>query len=351
MSSDDVYFQKTGHAIEFLQLLQNDSKLAHQCRATDLEGRLQIAADSGYDFSESDLRVAIRNWDYHGLWREWLSAGRISPSVEDLPPLFDSYPLTTRHVEQYQRDGHILLPGVLSPEEISAYRPVIRAAVERYNPENRAIADRDLQAFLLIVNLRVREEAARRFVLARRFAKIAADLMQVERVRIYLDEAFYKEPGGGKTQWHQDRLYFPLDTDEVVTLWMPIVDVTAQMGTLSFASGSHTEGDLGYQPISDAAEEYFSQFIEERGFTLAPSVDMEAGDATFHHGWVLHGAPPNTSTRPREVMTIVYYPDGTSLPKPNNIYQQRALELGFGGKSGDLAESPIHPVVYDSQVE
>src|SRR5512140_3690692 len=104
-------------------------------------------------------------------------------------------------------------------------------------------------AFIQVMNLWVRDEAVRRYVLARRFAKIAADLMGVKGVRIYHDQALYKEAGGGITPWHQDHYYWPMDTDNTITMWMPLMDITPEMGTLVFASGSQVNGHLGNIPI------------------------------------------------------------------------------------------------------
>jgi ectoine hydroxylase-related dioxygenase (phytanoyl-CoA dioxygenase family) len=81
-------------------------------------------------------------------------------------------------------------------------------------------------------------------VLSKRFARVAATLLDVESVRLYHDQALCKEPGGGRTPWHQDQYYWPLDTDRTITLWMPVVDVPADVGSMTFASGSHRLGDL-----------------------------------------------------------------------------------------------------------
>ena len=333
-------------AISFLEQLESDPALAERAVVTDLSGRLALAAQLGLTFVEADLRTVIRNWDYHGAWSRWLAPGRIREAVDDLPLLEEDYLLTQTHIEAFRRDGHVLLNGVLSASELAAFRPVVRRGVANFNPENASLAERDLKAFLLVLNLRVRDAAARRFALARRFGKIAAQLLGVKAVRIYLDEAFYKEPGGGVTQWHQDLIYFPLDTDQVITLWLPLVDTSAEMGTLRFASGSHREGNLGYQPLSDDSETHFHKFIAEHGYRITPSVDMKAGEVSAHHGWVLHGAPPNSGKNSREVMALVYYPDGTRIPEPENIYQQHAMQYGFKKHPGELAESHIHQVVY-----
>ena len=86
-------------------------------------------------------------------------------------------------------------------------------------------------------NLWTHDERVRAFVFARRFARAAAELMGVAGVRLYHDQALFKEPGGGITPWHQDQFYWPLDTDAHVTLWMPLVRVTPEMGPMTLRVG------------------------------------------------------------------------------------------------------------------
>ncbi len=267
----------------------------------------------------------------------------------DLPPLDSDYHLSPEQIAQYRRDGHILLHSVASPAEAAAYDPVISHAVEQYNTESRALAERDTygKAFLQVMNLWVHDEAVQRYTLARRFAKIAADLMGVAGVRIYHDQALYKEPGGGHTPWHQDQYYWPLDTNNALTLWMPLVDITSEMGTLTFASRSGAQGYLSKIPISDESEHYFQAWVDEKGFPLATNGDMTAGDASFHSGWVLHNAPGNATDTMRKVMTVIYFADDTHVIEPDNPNRMRDLERWLPDmKPGDLAASPLNPVVY-----
>ena len=265
------------------------------------------------------------------------------------PDLSSDYPLNPDSMACFRRDGHVLLRSVASPDEIDAYRPAILAARDRHGPEATPLEERDTygRAFLKGMNLWPKDDAVRQFVLARRFAKIAAELLGVDGVRVYHDQALVKEPGGGLTPWHQDQHYWPLATDHTLTMWMPLVDVTPEMGTLHFASGSHRGGYLGDLPISDASETRFEQFIRERGFVKAPGAAMAAGDATFHYGWTLHGAPGNSSPTPREVMTIIWFPDGTKVGPLDNANRQRDRDRWLPGlPPGDLAASELNPVVY-----
>ena len=361
-AGEQYFFEATAQAIGFLRRLDLDEQLQQRCMKTDLDGRLDIAFDLGYDFSVDNLLVAIRIWDYHGTWRQWASLGQVSGDVnnpmikhsdlESLPDLSKPYDLSDEQIQYYRENGHVMLPGVACQAEMDIYRPVIRDAVKRFEPENVEGIKAELSSFseagfISVLNLRNRDEACRRYVLSRRFAKIAADLLGVDRVRVYLDETFNKASGNCQTHWHQDNTYFPLDSDNVITLWMPLKDTTVNMGTLSFASNSHRERNYGYYPINKHSDEHFKQFINDKQFTIKTGAEMKAGDATFHNGWLLHRSAPNTSEQLREAMTIVYYPDDTNLVELDNTYLNRAIEYGFRAKPGDLASSPIHPIVFD----
>src|SRR5579883_2509176 len=140
------------------------------------------------------------------------------------------------------------------------------------------------------MNLWVNDEEARTFVHAPRFAHIAADLMGVDGVRLYHDQALYKEAQGGATPWHQDQYYWPLDTSNTITMWMPLVDVPIERGALTFATGSHKDGLLGHIEISDESQNQYENYVKQKGYPVVNDA-MKAGDATFHYGLTVHSAP------------------------------------------------------------
>lgn len=270
-------------------------------------------------------------------------------SATQLPDLSREYSLSPQQIESFRRDGHIMLRGVCSPEEVAAYRPVINAAADRFNTETRSLEQRDTygKAFLQIQNLWARDEAVRRFVLAQRFAKLAADLLGVDGVRIYHDQALFKEPGGGRTPWHQDQYYWPLDTDNTITMWMPLVDIPAEVGSMTFGTGSHKLGYLGKFEISDTSDEVFDAMIAEQGMKLANYGALLAGDATFHYGWTLHGAPGNPTRNLREVMTIIYHAADARVTEPDHENRVDDIRKWMPGlKPGDLAASELNPIAY-----
>jgi ectoine hydroxylase-related dioxygenase (phytanoyl-CoA dioxygenase family) len=266
--------------------------------------------------------------------------------TDQLPDLATDHPIDDAAVQRFTAEGHTLVRGLATPEEVAAYRRVISDATLRASTESRPLEERDTygKAFLQVPNLWRQDDGVARFVTAARFARVAARLLGVEHVRLYHDQALYKEAGGGRTPWHQDALYWPFDTDATITMWMPLVDVAEDMGGLSFASGSHRRRALGEHVISDASDDFFTDLLAQGEFPVAEPGPLPAGDATFHLGWTLHRARPNTSAVMREVMTVIYVADGVTVAEPANRDQAADLATWLPGHSpGDPVSGEFNP--------
>jgi ectoine hydroxylase-related dioxygenase (phytanoyl-CoA dioxygenase family) len=252
-------------------------------------------------------------------------------------------------IESFQRDGHVCIRGLASGEEIAEVRRPIQAAAARRTQGIAPPEERDTygRAFLQAMNLWRLDDDVRSFVFGRRFARAAANLLGVPAVRLYHDQALIKEAGGGLTPWHQDQRYWPLDTDRTVTMWMPLVDVPADVGTMIFASGSHRLGDLAGPVISDESHAVFSAAVQDLRLEELTHGSLAAGDATFHAGWTLHRAPPNPTAAARPVMTIIYFADGARVTEPTDDFQRFDLALWLKGlQPGDLAASDRNPLLW-----
>jgi ectoine hydroxylase-related dioxygenase (phytanoyl-CoA dioxygenase family) len=138
-----------------------------------------------------------------------------------------------------------------------------------------------------------------------------------------------------------------LDTDRTITMWMPLVDVPPEIGTMHFVSGSHQLGFLGEFKISDESEAFFEKMIADRGLQVETHGPLAAGDTTWHVGWTLHSAPPNPTGNMRSVMTVIYVADGARVGPADTPARQDDLGWWLPGlRQGDLVDSHLNPVVY-----
>lgn len=261
-----------------------------------------------------------------------------------------SYPITSDQVQQFDQQGFIRLGGVLSPDEIAQYKDEISSKVFELNTMHLPLEERSTyhKAFLQVTNLRKESELVDQFVRSRRLAQIAAELLQVDAVRIYHDQALYKEPSGGVTPWHADQYYWPLSSDRTVTIWIPLQDTPLEMGPLEFAVGSHTF-DYGRDlNIGDESERRIQTAVEAEGFPVDRE-PYQLGDVSYHLGWTFHHASPNESTAPRRVMTIIYADADIRPVAAKNKGQQDSLDITMAGVGlGEVLDTPDHPIVYSS---
>lgn len=267
----------------------------------------------------------------------------------NLPPLSDPHPIPPDAIASVRDKGHCVVRHLASHEEVEAFRPAIEAAVRRHAENQVPLEQRGTygKAFLQVTNIWQHDDIVKRFVFAPRFAKAAADLLGVSAVRLYHDQALCKEPQGGLTPWHQDQNFWPLDTDKTITMWMPLVDVAAEVGSMTFGNGTHSKGDICKLLIGDDSEAFFADYVARETLPTETHGAMKAGDATFHKGWTLHRAPANPTNLMRSVMTIIYYADGTRVSvidsKARRLDQKAWLD---SIRPGELAAGPLNPVLW-----
>jgi ectoine hydroxylase-related dioxygenase (phytanoyl-CoA dioxygenase family) len=261
------------------------------------------------------------------------------------------YPLSTEQIEAFREDGFAKLPNVLSADLLHHYRQQISDKVAKLSADALPLAQRSTygKAFLQIMNLWQESEAVREFVFGRRLARIATELMGCRGVRIYHDQALYKEPGGGITPWHADQYYWPVSNDRMVTAWVPLQATPLEMGPLIFCKKSHRFQIGRDLEISDESEitlkEALGNFRQGEG-------PYGLGDVSFHSGWTFHRAGANTTDRPREVMTMIYMDEDMRLAPPKNKNQVADIERWCPGvQVGEIVASPLNPVLYSSSEE
>ena len=121
---------------------------------------------------------------------------------------------------------------------------------------------------------------------------------------------FIKEPATDDyVSWHQDLRYWGLDDEGgQVSAWIALSDVTIEAGCMQFVSGSH-QGRM-----HEHRDTYDEHNVLTRGQEAIVDIDpgsivhvaLKPGQASFHHGKLLHSSAPNRSLSRRIGFAIQY---------------------------------------------
>ncbi len=272
--------------------------------------------------------------------------GKTPPEV--LADIGGDYALTEAQITRFRRQGYLKLKNVLSAPTLAWYGAEITAQVLRLNQQHKPLSQRNTyeKAFLQVMNLWTKSDRVKEFSFGRKLAKLAADLMGVRGVRMYHDQALYKEPGGGITPWHADQYYWPLSNANTCTVWVPLQATPLELGPLAFSATSH-QFDLGRDlEISDESESQINAQLTAKGLPVDEG-PFDLGEISYHYGWTFHRAAANVSDRPRNVMTVIYMEDGIRLAKPRNKNQQSDWDIWMpDAKIGEPVATILNPVLY-----
>jgi ectoine hydroxylase-related dioxygenase (phytanoyl-CoA dioxygenase family) len=261
-----------------------------------------------------------------------------------------NYSVTPAQVKYFSENGFIKIKNIFDASVIDYMNIVISKEVDRLNNQQIPLEERDTygKAFLQIMNLWTHTSAVKDIVFSKKIAQIATGLMQTTGVRLYHDQALFKEPKGGHTPWHADQYYWPLATENTVTAWIPLQATPLNYGPLEFSAGSNRLTAGRDKQISDESQAFLEAELKNHKFehVIEP---FDVGEISFHRGWLYHRAGPNVSGNMRKVMTMIYMDKDTLLKTPENHNQQADWDAWCPGATvGKIVNTPLNPVLYEA---
>jgi ectoine hydroxylase-related dioxygenase (phytanoyl-CoA dioxygenase family) len=258
------------------------------------------------------------------------------------------FPVSKAEVEHFNTQGYVKIKNVFSAEQLSAFEKVLDQIVAQEKEQLPPLEERDTygKAFIQLGNLWEQEQRIKDFVFSKPLAHIAQQLLEVDSVRMYHDQALYKEADGGITPWHCDQQYWPLESNKTVTAWIPLTEIPIAMGPLEFSAGSQQLLEGRQLEIGDESEEKIGKLLRLTDFEQHVS-PYALGEVSFHSGWVFHRAGANTSSMMRKVMTVIYMDGAMKLKQPENKNQERDWHRWCpGAEIGKVIDTPINPILY-----
>ena len=221
--------------------------------------------------------------------------------------------LTRDQRDQYERDGAIVVPDVLSPAEVARLRAVTDGFVERARHVTAHDDVYDLEDSHTPARPRVRrikaphlhDPAYAALVRHPGILAVLADLwgpdIRFDTAKLNLKSAGF----GAAVEWHQDWAFYPHTNDDLAAVGVMMDDMEAGNGPLLVVPGSHRG------PVHDHhADGKFCGAMDPatRGVDFSRAVPLtgRAGSITVHHVRAVHGSAPNTSNRDRRLLLFQF---------------------------------------------
>ena len=263
--------------------------------------------------------------------------------------------VTPADIESYDRDGAVLLKGVVGPEWLDRVAAAIERDIETPGPFFHSYDTEGKGRFHGNLRIWQTDPDFRAYCFESGLPELAARFFGASRVNLLYDQLFVKEPGTAQpTRWHNDQPYWPVRGWQVMSFWLALDPTTAENGRLEFVRGSH-RWDRWFQPEAFGKTEV-NTYDENPDYETMPDIDaargdydivawdMEPGDAIAFHALAVHGAGGNLRDDVRRRGYTVRYTgdDARFDPRPGTA---KAL-WADGLKAGDPMGCDLYPVVW-----
>ncbi|KAI8999710.1 short chain dehydrogenase [Hyaloraphidium curvatum] len=267
-------------------------------------------------------------------------------------------------IRRYREDGVAVLRGAIDKPWIDFLRAIVENAMATSQDANLGAnytKEGGPGKFYHEIDVWRRLAPAMEWIRGGPMGELAAKLMGSKYSCFLYDQLFVKEPKTeDETPWHQDRPYWAVTGDMVISFWIPLDPVDAKT-CVQYVRGSHRwqehnprtfrPGNAPYRaglpllPDLDSPEEQKKhEFL---------SWDMEPGDVIVFNAMTVHGSKGNlrSDTRRRAWAFRFVGEDHGFCDQPGRQWGWPVTDMW---KEGYKAGSKIvghrdHPVVYEEK--
>jgi ectoine hydroxylase-related dioxygenase (phytanoyl-CoA dioxygenase family) len=210
--------------------------------------------------------------------------------------------LTNEQIDAFWRDGVICIRNLYSSDWVDRLRSALDHISSSPNPvfgEPRPGDDyHGVYAWFT-------DDTIRDFVLQAPSAWIAQQAFRSRRINFFYDQIFIKRKlSPNPTPWHHDFTFWPLEGEQIASLWTSVDAVDVDASALEFVKGSHrwpkrfrAIGIDGTDVTTGKDMDELPDMAKDRDKYDIVSWAVEPGDALLFHALTLHGARGNSSAK------------------------------------------------------
>ncbi len=219
--------------------------------------------------------------------------------------------LTSKEVDNYHRDGYVIIKGFFSMPEIDKlYKVATGDQVMRDNAVD--LNDQTGKKTRLTLWFKPGNDIYSLLVRSHRMVKSVAKVLDSEApVCHFHSKLMQKEPKvGGAWEWHQDYGYWYknqfLYPDQLASVMIALTEANKANGCLQIIKASHKLGRVNHGFAGEQVGADMVMVNHALNTLEHMYVELEPGDALFFHPNLLHRSEANLSERPRWSLISCY---------------------------------------------
>jgi ectoine hydroxylase-related dioxygenase (phytanoyl-CoA dioxygenase family) len=247
-------------------------------------------------------------------------------------------PISAAEKSAYARDGAAVVRKVLPQEWVDFMRRAVDRILERSDGSAQNYAAEGRPRFFSQTFPWMFDDAFKAWGVKGPLVDVARQVITDPEVIFFYDQIFAKEPGDTTAvPWHQDISYLPMKGDQMMRIWVPFDNVTADSGAIHYLRGSHRWGAIynpvGFKDVAAITDTYVNApYVDIPDFEAQYDsydwlvAEAEPGDLLLHHPMTVHGSRGNTTSGYRRAVTTFYVGGSTTWdPHVANMFNNKSL--------------------------
>lgn len=237
-----------------------------------------------------------------------------------------SLPLSHAQLQQFKIDGFLVLPGLISRDDIEKLRTLTQThlakRVEPFELETdvqypgapEATNNVGGNTIRRLLNAYYRDKLFKQFAKHSVVTGATRQILDCEKLLLNPNHhncVMTKQPEySSDTLWHRDTRYWNFNNKYLVNAWFALGDEQAENGGMKILPGSH-RWDVRQEALDDA--QFLIQTHEDNIQRLKTqvNVDLKAGDVLLFSAHCFHAADRNLTNESKYSMVFTYHGENT----------------------------------------
>ncbi len=258
--------------------------------------------------------------------------------------------LTKSQVQEYQRDGYLILHRpVFAPDKFERARQYCASKFAQFPSGQKAPAIIDCPHW--------NDPRMFEWIFADEMLDLVEPLIGPD-IGVFACHLLQKPAAVGKrVPWHEDSAYWKgvLQPMEVASATLALEPSLPENGCLRVIPGTHRHGYSEYANVDKPDQQVFGIEIKPEQMDESKAVDiaLQPDEASIHDARIIHGSNPNQGGLRRAVLTVRYFPTHVKFVPEASAYFRRGFQVYLArgrDKAGNQYGDPTKTYARNDQV-